>query len=708
VSTSLADFHPRASENVTPAACVKSIGVSPWNPPPAQYRSKGHLLYLTLTTLEGESVQLTCTVRGWHVNKSTTVSFDPSPRPSPKDHSCHSLIDLLHGLSPAFTEAFVKLVVGDPNNPSPAAVRDVLAISPMQQAIAASPWLANALPAIASDSLRQQSAFLHTGAVGSDGLAGARDWNDEIQQSREMPRESMQDRVVREKNLARTQAEFTATCVKGALAVAVSHLSLRSRSGTLRVSELTMPPRLVPSFLQRGDVQPLNPHEPSASHMWLHNNIFYTKGVDSIDSFSHLGSDEAAHVACGKDAAGIKALNQQDVEGACLLGHTVVDWAGERWVCQSFLPGIFQRREPAVEEGEEKDAEPKTNGHPDSTTAAADKPKPASDNNLIVYGSDAEAGPNVVRWTAPFHSLMKKVADGFRLAEHEVKAGENGETVKVWSSVEVKGLVGTDGRKYILDAFRLAPVDVEFLEKDMDGRAYAGENVAHRTGGPAKEGDDKSAEGKEVGRYPHRLVLLRPELINLFWESEFRKWAHEIASKRQKETVASSSSSTETATSSPEPAKEEEDGDKDPKPEGEGEEKKPEDKEEAEKPEEEQERIVVQVNGDIHVQKPNGEISITPASDDSQSFSLRFNPDAFVEQKPHVPEGKSISDFSVYEPSQITDESDPTVKAVRDASVFLREAAVPAFLADVLTGRESVQDGSVLTKTMHKKGINMR
>ena len=679
----MSTFHPRPAENLHAASCVKSYGVSPWNPPPPQYRAKGHLLYLSVTTLEGESVQLTCTVRGWFVSRSTSVVFDPTPRPSPKDFAAHSLLDLLHGLSPIFSSSFSKLV-GKAQDASAegARPRELLAITPIQQALAANPWLVEPAVTTTADPVRQQVSFLLSGATGPDGMEGAKDWNDEIQQAREMARETMQDRVNREKNLARVQAEFTAACVKGVISIA------------------------------RGDVIPLNPHEVAPAHMWLHRNIFFTKGLDSIDSFSHLGADEAAHVACGKDVAGIRALNQIDVNGACLLGHTVVDWAGERWVCQSFLPGIFRRKDEEIAsdgdakveeltEGVEQKVAEAIEGSSDDKAAAAATAE-SSAPHLIVYGSDFEAGPEVVRWDASFHTLMEKVADGFRLAAHDVKAGPDGSKVSLWTSSEVKGLHGTDGRKYILDAYRLSPVDVEFLQKDLEGPLYtkanvetltraAGEDKADATEETSK--DAEAAEESTGGAYPHRLLLLRPELLDAFWDSEFRKWATDLASKRKsKDTPKIDESAAD-------------------KPDDKTDETATEDKEKT-VPEEEQEQVVVQANGDIHVHKPSGEVTVTKAEGPSARFDLRFNPDAFVDTKP-LPSGEKAKDVEqekahAFDVSLTTDESDPTVKAVRDASVFLRTIAIPSFLVDVITGRENCSDGTMLTQSLHKKGINMR
>ena len=44
---------------------LKSISVSPWNPPPYHLRQKGHLQYLQVTTNEGEQYQITSHVSGF-------------------------------------------------------------------------------------------------------------------------------------------------------------------------------------------------------------------------------------------------------------------------------------------------------------------------------------------------------------------------------------------------------------------------------------------------------------------------------------------------------------------------------------------------------------------------------------------------------------------------------------------------------------------
>jgi len=338
--------------------------------------------------------------------------------------------------------------------------------------------------------------------------------------------------------------------------------------------------------------------------MWMYSNIFVTKAVDSIDAYSHLGGDAAAFVSHSKDAAGVKILHKLDLDGASLLGHTVVDWQGERWVCQSILPGIFTRRKDEEDwvkvdgEAGKEETETEAEGGKDvDGEVAADK----TDNQLIIYGLDSE-DTGIIHWDEASHRLMKKVGDAHRLAPHKVKDGK-GKEHEFYAGAEVKALKGTDGRRYLLDLPRLSPVDIEWLEKDIEN-------------------------------YPHRVVLMRPELLEIFWESELKRFARTITK------------------------------------------------------DEENEKIDPEVLGEK-----------------LKEFELSFNPDAFVDY-PGKGEGDEKTKFT---PSTITDESEPSIKAVRDASQFLRSVAIQAVVVDCLTGNLSgIMDGQSLTRHLHSRGINVR
>lgn len=198
--------------------CLKGIQLSAFNPPPAHLRQQGHQLYLQITTLENDTLTLICVARGWYVSRSTTISFDPSPRNN--STPTHSLLDLLHSLSPQFSECLSHL---PPLSSDPPKLEPISTV-PIPQAEPSYPWLVSPPTAksTSAEILRTQMAYLHTGATSPEGLDGARDWNEEIQGVRELPKGNMQERVVREKIAQKTWAEFTSASVRSVLAVAVS------------------------------------------------------------------------------------------------------------------------------------------------------------------------------------------------------------------------------------------------------------------------------------------------------------------------------------------------------------------------------------------------------------------------------------------------------------------------------------------------------
>lgn len=218
---------PMAQDLLAAQSCVRSIQLSPFNPPAPHFRQAGHQLYLQVSLLEGEICTLVCTSRGWYVSKSNVNHFDPAPKTasSQADGSAagpqyiHSLIDLLHSISPLFSDRLNQLA---PLTTQPPALEPISTV-PIPQAEPAYPFLASVpKPSTTPDILRTQLAYLHTGATTADALDSARDWNEEIQGIKELPREGMQEQVLREKMAQKTWAEYTSACVRAVVTVSVS------------------------------------------------------------------------------------------------------------------------------------------------------------------------------------------------------------------------------------------------------------------------------------------------------------------------------------------------------------------------------------------------------------------------------------------------------------------------------------------------------
>ncbi|CAG8753892.1 16854_t:CDS:10, partial [Racocetra persica] len=216
-----------------------------------------------------------------------------------------------------------------------------------------------------------------------------------------------------------------------------------------------------------GNVIPFNPRDPEDEHI---------KAFDTRGTFSKLGGNDAAHVATGKDMEGIRTVNSIDIEGLYTLGCVVIDYKGVRIVAQTIVPGIFRRQ----------------------------------DDSSIVYGyfDNGRDNPKLCA-NAEFHEIVGKAAKALHLEEHSV-CDAKGTTVKLYTSLETKGLMGDDGRRYLFDLYRLNPVDIEFIEKECEPK-----------------------EGSDIPTYPHRLALLRPELIESYWDYRFRLWLQDKAKEKE-------------------------------------------------------------------------------------------------------------------------------------------------------------------------------
>jgi protein TIF31 len=542
---------------------VKSISLSSWNPPPAYLRTKGHLLYLVVTTNEGEQHQITAHVGGFFVNKSSNSKFDPFPRPAPKANAAHSLLTLIEQLSPSFAASFRQLQEYNGR-------KDALATFQIGNSVPAAPWLVPTPSSQACshvpDITRTQEAFLYAGVENTDTL---RDWNEEFQSARELPRDTVQDRVFRERLISKLFADYNDAATKGAALVA------------------------------RGEISPLNPTEGKDAQIFVYNNVFFSFGADGVGTFTSEGGDEAARLATGKDVLGVKLVNQLDIDGLYTPGTVVVDYLGKRIVGQSIVPGIFKQPEPG--------------------------------ENQIHYG--AVDGKDVVAAEEKFVPVFEKLSQALRVKKHAVW-DKDGKRFDLEASVEMKGLLGTDGRKYVLDLYRITPLDIAWLDETAEADA----------------------------EYPHRMTVLRPELVESLGKHKAREYVNAEFKKRG---LLNGKSSTAESTEAPKDAEAEAEA-----------EAKPAESESAKESEE--------------VEKPKEDDKI-----DMSGFKFALNPDVFSGQLPQTDEEK--------------EEMAKDEQAVRDACAYLRDTVIPGFLNDLKESDISFpMDGRSLSRVLHRRGINIR
>ncbi|KAF7561889.1 hypothetical protein G7046_g2259 [Stylonectria norvegica] len=557
---------------------VKSIGLSSWNPPPCHLRQRGHLLYLIVTTTEGEQFQVTSHVSGFYINKSSNAKFDPFPRPAPKGQSSHSLLNLIETVSPSFAEAFIKLQ--EYNNQ-----RDPLSTFQITNAIPAAPWVVpspnSSLCTHFPDSTRSQETYLLAGVENTDTL---RDWNEEFQSAKELPRETVQDRVFRERLVSKLFADYNDAATRGAVMVA------------------------------RGEIAPLNPTECRDAQIFVYNNIFFSFGADGVGTFTSEGGDEAARVATGKDVAGVKLVNQLDIDGLFTPATVVVDYLGKRIVGQSIVPGIFKQREPG--------------------------------ENQIDYG--AVDGKDIVAADERFASGFAQLSKALKVKKHPVW-DKDGKRFELEASVETKGLLGTDGRKYVLDLYRITPLDITWMEE--------------------------TGEGKDAVEYPHRMTVLRPELVDSFGRYKMKQWVDKEVARRSEAKAMEGS----------EPAK-------DTKTNAASDEKAPAgDKSTTDDKTAKDDEATSDEKAASDEEESKNETNRPDLSD----FEFSLNPDAFSGQAPQTDEEKAEFEADEVE--------------VKAAGTYLREQVIPDLLRELSDSDISFpMDGQSLSRLLHKRGINIR
>ncbi|XP_031429057.1 clustered mitochondria protein homolog isoform X2 [Clupea harengus] len=407
-----------------PLQCLKVLTMSGWNPPPGNRKMHGDLMYLYIVTAEERHISITASTRGYYLNQSTTYSFNP--KPSNPSFLSHSLVELLSQISPAFKKNFTSLQKKRVQRHPFERIA-----TPFQVYSWTAPQIDHAM-----DCVRAEDAY--TSRLGyEEHIPGqTRDWNEELQTTRELPRKNLPERLLRERAIFKVHSDFAAAATRGAMAVI------------------------------DGNVMAINPGEETRMQMFIWNNIFFSLGFDVRDHYRELGGDAAAHAAPTNDLNGVRAYGAVDVEGLYTLGTVVVDYRGYRVTAQSIIPGILEREQ----------------------------------EQSVIYGS-IDFGKTVVSHPK-YLELLEKTSRPLKVQQHAV-LNEKEAPVDLCSSVECKGIIGNDGRHYILDLLRTFPPDLNFLPVDDEEMPPE----CHRLGYPRQ--------------HRHRLACLRQELIEAFVEHRY-------------------------------------------------------------------------------------------------------------------------------------------------------------------------------------------
>lgn len=603
----LLPLQPGAKASKGPQS-LKVLTTSAWNPPPGPRKLHGDLMYLYVVTMEEKRFHISACPKGFYINQSTDEVFNPKPdNPS---HLSHSLIDLLSQISPSFKRAFSQMQ-------KKRTLRHAFerVATPYQVYTWASPPLEHTI-----DAIRAEDAFSSKLGYEEHIPGQTRDWNEELQTTRELPRKTLPDRLLRERAIFKVHGDFVIAATRGAMAVI------------------------------DGNVLAINPGEDPKMQMFIWNNIFFSLGFDVRDHYKELGGDVAAYVAPRNDLHGVRVYNAVDVEGLYTLGTVVIDYRGYRITAQSIIPGILERDQ----------------------------------EQSVVYGS-IDFGKTVLSHPK-YLELLRKAAKHLKILPHSV-LNEKDEEVELCSSVECKGIIGNDGRHYILDLLRTFPPDVNFLKI---------------------EGEEPSPELKAMGfpiEHKHKLSCLRQELLESFIEDRyvsFIRYAAQHLQQLNANKKKTDGAIAQTDSNKNQQAIEDKNKEENEKVPDQVEEKSSTNEEiNANASTEEAKKLTESVNeNNAHDEKQAAEVvkraCTAVGSLKEYEFDFRFNPDVYSPGIKHVDSANSPS--SLKKQKQL----------VRDAAEFLVQKQIPAFIKEHMDHLSAGIDGCNLTETLHARGINIR
>ncbi|XP_030567665.1 protein clueless [Drosophila novamexicana] len=604
----LLPLHPNIKNAKGPQA-LKVLTTSAWNPPPGPRKLHGDLMYLYVVTMEDKRFHISACSKGFYINQSTDECFNPKPdNPS---HLSHSLIDLLSHISPSFRRAFQAI---QKRRTMRHAFERVA--TPYQVYQWAAPQLEHTV-----DAIRAEDAFSSKLGYEEHIPGQTRDWNEELQTTRELPRKTLPERLLRERAIFKVHGDFVTAATRGAMAVI------------------------------DGNVLAINPGEDAKMQMFIWNNIFFSLGFDVRDHYKELGGDHAAFVAPRYDLHGVRVYNAVDIEGLYTLGTVVIDYRGYRVTAQSIIPGILEREQ----------------------------------EQSVVYGS-IDFGKTVLSHPK-YLELLRQAGKHLKILPHSV-LNERDEPVELCSSVECKGIIGNDGRHYILDLLRTFPPDVNFLKlqdvqlsKELTDMGFP---IEHR----------------------HKLCCLRQELLEAFIEDRYVTFIRIAAVHLQQLNAKKQAATANAEKELPAIAeKQEEPNEEQP----EKTEEQPAEKEESKPTPSETKSAEAMVNA-IREAQSNVAVSnevqaaevvkracAAVGSLKEKEFDFRFNPDVFSPGIRHV-DGPDGGVQSLAKQKRL----------VQDAAEFLVLKQIPAFIKEHMAHSSPPIDGQSLTESLHSHGINVR
>lgn len=429
--------------------CYKAFNFSGFNPVPAVRRLQGDFFYLDFTPLEAElqPVTICANVRGFYVTQSKQGKFNPSPVAATGSNNKKSdaaanpscLASTLPGCLSLYSAKFKK------------AFDDALLVH--QKTVAQdyglvvyppNGWLSRPSSKVHEYDLGRAEydlmKFTETAVVAS---TQGRDWNEEMQQARELPHGTIAERIDRDRAMYRVHAEYIEAAKEAAMSIF------------------------------HGQIQPLNISDAPSSWIYIHNNIFFTQATDMRGIYSDCGGDETFEKMISNDLVALKRINdienslrkgnetdsekpeseakteseeEKSGSGICTVDNVLIRYCGKTLFAQTIVPGLFSGL--------------------------------ISGESSVSYGSLEGSG---VAADSEIHKKLAKIAPSLHLKEHSVAvkplegdkdAAAASEPATLWTSADVKGIVGSDGRTYLLDLGHVYPRDGNYAESKYPAHVF--------------------------------------------------------------------------------------------------------------------------------------------------------------------------------------------------------------------------------------------
>ena len=511
---------------------------------------------------------------------------------------------------------------------------------------------------------------------GMDERGALRDWNEDYQQSKELPASTVQERLIRARTLHKNQQDFLDAAQAGAKAIVNGHV--------LSINPMDVPDARVYVFnniffsLSIPGAGRDAAHDGTESHEFTGDVKTDDSSASGSTSTLNASSDEpvvVTSIAASKhDLHGTLAMNRADVAGLHTLATAVLDYMGQRVVAQSIIPGILQ--------GEH--------------------------NSKLVYGS-VDGGITIAS-DPIMHSLMQRAAKyllvgerivtplGYKGPGHDaqeatpveidpraLKTCADIQPVPLCGPVDCKGMEGCDGRHYVLDLVHMMPCDYNF--QTQENLNLIGEPQQHTT----KKSRQQSSSAKRAPKgCRESLCLLRPELIRQYANFKVSRAKEKVIQTHRQNLLKEKQ------------LKEEEEAKKKTAEEGNGDV----DKSDAAKSD------AAKSDATATAKKEN-EPSVSDLLTKAMIPPL-INPNVFGKHQYTINASNDASNDATNDPADSTNSTtslniqEKDEQMSKDLALYLKDRVIPIFLHEIKLSNTQLVDGAALVATMHQRGINVR